>query len=112
MNSPKHHKKADDDARNCGRAETASRAARGETPGRLRLSQQTENPMSASDTKPGRLFNINDVCAHTSLGRTTIYRLIKKNRFPAGTMLTPNRRVWCERDIDQWARSHFDPAPH
>jgi len=33
------------------------------------------------------------------VGRTTLYRVEKKGRFPKSTYISPNRRVWFESDI-------------
>jgi predicted DNA-binding transcriptional regulator AlpA len=45
------------------------------------------------------------------VSRTTLYQLVKTGRFPKGTYISPNRRVWFEDEIAAWqeAVDEFDP---
>jgi prophage regulatory protein len=42
------------------------------------------------------------VVDHTSLSRTTIYRLISQGSFPAPIKLGPNSSGWLVSDINDW----------
>jgi predicted DNA-binding transcriptional regulator AlpA len=37
--------------------------------------------------------------------RMTLWRMIREHGFPAGLMITPNRRVWAEDEVDAWIAS-------
>lgn len=48
------------------------------------------------------LYKINTIFQITSLSRSTIYRLIKEGRFPAGIKISNRRVAWKKEDIDQY----------
>jgi predicted DNA-binding transcriptional regulator AlpA len=37
--------------------------------------------------------------------RMTLWRMIREHGFPEGIMITPNRRVWDEAEVDAWIAS-------
>ena len=53
---------------------------------------------------PGRLLKIRDVIAETSLGRRTIYRLMRAGDFPKSRKISPQRVAWSADEIDAWKR--------
>lgn len=63
--------------------------------------------------KPGprRMLNEVQVLAIVPVSRTTLFRLAKSGRFPKGTYISPNRRVWYEDEIVAWqtAVDEFNP---
>ena len=60
---------------------------------------------------PRRMLSENQVLEIVPVGRTTLYRMAKSGRFPKGTYISPNRRVWFEDEIIAWqnAVDEFDP---
>ncbi|HAF43524.1 MAG TPA: hypothetical protein DCK83_00905 [Gallionellaceae bacterium] len=40
-----------------------------------------------------------------TLSTSTIYRLIKKNLFPAPVRLSPGRVAWRESDVEKWEQN-------
>lgn len=71
---------------------------------------KTENEVSK---KPGprRMLNETQVLEIIPVSRTTLFRMGKAGRFPQGTYISPNRRVWFEDEIVAWqeAVNEFDP---
>lgn len=49
-----------------------------------------------------RLLRLPDVVEKTSLGKSTIYRLIHDGKFPKPIKPTGMTRAWRESDIDAW----------
>lgn len=47
-------------------------------------------------------ITIDQLVKKTSLGRSTIYRMISEGKFPKPFQLVPNRNAWIESDIDAW----------
>lgn len=78
----------------------------------------TTKPASAETddgepAKPGprRMLNEAQVLAIIPVSRTTLFRLTKSGRFPKGTYISPNRRVWFQDEIVGWqnAVDEFNP---
>jgi predicted DNA-binding transcriptional regulator AlpA len=57
------------------------------------------------------MLNEAQVLAIVPVSRTTLYRMERSGRFPKGTYISPNRRVWFEDEIIAWqeAVDEFDP---
>lgn len=51
------------------------------------------------------IFKIKHVCKITALSKATIYREIKKGKFPTPIQLTDRNVGWLETDIDDWVLS-------
>lgn len=49
-----------------------------------------------------RFLRERDVLEATSLGRSTLWRLVKEKRFPSPTQLTANRVGWRESELSSW----------
>ena len=60
---------------------------------------------------PRRMLNEAQVLGIIPVSRTTLFRMSKAGRFPQGTYISPNRRVWFEDEIIAWqnAVDEFDP---
>ena len=43
-----------------------------------------------------------EVMAHTTLSKTVIQRLMKRDDFPTPIQLSPNRVAWRRADIEGW----------
>jgi predicted DNA-binding transcriptional regulator AlpA len=45
------------------------------------------------------------------VSRTTLFRMIKNHRFPRGTYVSPNRRIWFADEVVSWqnAVDEFNP---
>ncbi len=57
---------------------------------------------SIRDNNPLQLVRIKDIVSITTLSRSTIYRLVQTNQFPAPIKLTPYTSAWRHCDIEQW----------
>jgi prophage regulatory protein len=51
------------------------------------------------------------VLAVVPVSRTTLYRMGRSGRFPKGTYISPNRRVWYEDEVIAWQRSVDERDP-
>jgi prophage regulatory protein len=65
----------------------------------------------ADKSGPRRMLSEKQVLEIIPVGRTTLYRMEKKGRFPKSTYISPNRRVWFEDEIIDWqnAVDEFNP---
>jgi len=63
-------------------------------------------------SRPRRMLNEKQVLEIVPVGRTTLFRMEKSDRFPKSTYISPNRRVWFEDEIVAWqnAVDEFDPS--
>lgn len=71
-----------------------------------------ETEVGAQDKSgPRRMLNEAQVLALIPVSRTTLFRLAKSGRFPKGTFISSNRRVWFEDEIIDWQErvDEFDP---
>lgn len=51
---------------------------------------------------PERFIKLPEVCRRVGLGKSMIYDMIKKERFPAPYKLSPFVSLWSEREIVAW----------
>ena len=58
------------------------------------MNQQTE--------APERLLSPPVVLDRTSLSRTTLWRLVRRNEFPPSVTLSPGRVAWPESQVNAW----------
>ena len=49
-----------------------------------------------------RVIKLKEVLAKTSLGKTTLYALLKQSQFPKPISLGQRAVGWIESDIDSW----------
>jgi prophage regulatory protein len=71
-----------------------------------------ETEEKASDKSgPRRMLNETQVLALIPVSRTTLHRMTKTGRFPKGTYVSANRRLWFADEIEAWqaAVDEFDP---
>ena len=52
-----------------------------------------------------RLLRISEVVSTTGLGRSTVYRLVKENKFPSPVRLSERSSAWREDQIKEWVDS-------
>jgi predicted DNA-binding transcriptional regulator AlpA len=60
---------------------------------------------------PRRMLSEKQVLEIVPVGRTTLHRMTKTGRFPRGTYVSANRRLWFADEIIAWqnAVDEFDP---
>jgi prophage regulatory protein len=58
--------------------------------------------MSAEAVPPDRLIKIDEVKRRVGLGKTMIYELIQKGKFPPPYKVSPFAARWSEREIVAW----------
>jgi predicted DNA-binding transcriptional regulator AlpA len=76
------------------------------------LEREAETEDRALDKlKPRVMLSEAQVLKIVPVSRTTLYRMEKAGRFPKGTYISPNRRVWFEDEIVAWqnAVDEFNP---
>jgi prophage regulatory protein len=49
-----------------------------------------------------KILRVRDVCAHTGLSRTTMYRLVRHGEFPQPIRLTVRTKGWLADEVDAW----------
>ncbi|MEG9487435.1 helix-turn-helix transcriptional regulator [Mannheimia indoligenes] len=54
------------------------------------------------EEKKERFLKLDDVIRRTSLRRSTIYALMKENKFPKNLSISAKSVVWIESEIDKW----------
>lgn len=52
--------------------------------------------------KPERFLKLDEVCRRVGLGKTMVYGLIRKGRFPEPYKISPYTARWSEREIVAW----------
>lgn len=52
--------------------------------------------------QPDRIVRLKTVLARTGMSRSTIYRKIKEDTFPAQIKISTNGAGWKESDINRW----------
>jgi prophage regulatory protein len=55
-----------------------------------------------NDPHSPRLISAHEVSHKTSLSRTTLWRLIQEDQFPAPVRLSANRVGWSEKAVEAW----------
>lgn len=53
-------------------------------------------------TNAFQLIRIREIVSITTLSRSTIYRLVQNQQFPAPIKLTPYTSAWRQQDIELW----------
>lgn len=59
-----------------------------------------------------RLERLPEVCARVGVKKSTIYRWISLNKFPAPSRIGDNSVAWDSRQIDRWIIEHLEGANH
>ena len=67
--------------------------------------------VGADKSGPRRMLNEAQVLALIPISRTTLHRMTKTGRFPRGTYVSANRRLWFADEIIAWqnAVDEFNP---
>jgi prophage regulatory protein len=63
-------------------------------------------------TGPRRMLCEKQILEIVPVGRTTLYRMEKAGRFPKGTYISPNRRVWFEDEVVAWQNAVDEHNPN
>lgn len=58
--------------------------------------------MESAQSRTTQVLKLADVMKRTSLGRSTIFRLVNKGNFPKPQRLSPGRTGWFESDVNGW----------
>lgn len=58
--------------------------------------------MTETWEKPERFIRLPEVCRRVGLGKSMIYDMIQKGRFPAPYKISPFASRWSEREIVAW----------
>lgn len=58
--------------------------------------------MTPDPDRPERLIKLDEVCRRVGLGKSMVYDLISKERFPAPYKISPFASRWSEREIFAW----------
>ena len=72
---------------------------------------QTTAPEPRS-IEPRRMLTEAQVLEIVPVGRTTLFEMIKKGRFPRGTYISPNRKIWFIDEITRWQSALSESNPH
>lgn len=75
----------------------------------MQQSDSQTTPATTSTAAPV-ILRMASVRRMTSLGRTTIYRLMSQKLFPSAIKLGPRAVGWRLTDIDQWLEDRPDSA--
>jgi predicted DNA-binding transcriptional regulator AlpA len=70
-----------------------------------------EDGTEATQCTPRRMLNEAQILQLIPVSRSTLFRMIKQHRFPRGTFISPNRRVWLADEVAAWqdAVDEHDP---
>ncbi len=61
--------------------------------------------MAVEQSKPMRLIGLKEVTARTTLSKTSIYELMKENRFPRQVKLGSRSVAWVESEVEDFVIS-------
>ncbi len=77
---------------------------------------ETTNNAPDNRPRPRRMLDEKRVLEIVPVGRSTLWRMERADRFPKGIYISPNRKIWFEDEIVAWQKAiaecdpHFDPA--
>jgi predicted DNA-binding transcriptional regulator AlpA len=69
--------------------------------GEIEPREPRPKPISKGEQRH-HLLDLPEVLEMVPFGKSTLLRMIKREEFPAGRFISPNRRVWYERDVTRW----------
>ena len=52
-----------------------------------------------------KLYNIIDVCEVTTLGKSTLLKLVYENKFPKPFKISGRRMAWYQKDVNEWIKN-------
>lgn len=59
-----------------------------------------------------RILKLKEVLAKTSLGKTTLYALLKESKFPKPINLGLRAVGWIEAEVETWIQEKVDARDH
>lgn len=66
--------------------------------------------MSEQLSSPPRLLPPPVVMDRTSLSRVTLWRMVRRNQFPAPVKISDNRIAWSEEAVNAWINARLTAA--
>jgi prophage regulatory protein len=66
------------------------------------MADHVDTDSARCTSAPRQMLNEGQVLDIVPVGRTTLYSMVKAGRFPKGTYISPNRRVWFADDVARW----------
>lgn len=54
--------------------------------------------------RPQPMLTEQEILRLIPIGRATLFRLMRENKFPRGTFVSKNRRLWLSSEIARWQR--------
>ena len=66
------------------------------------VSQTDFEDRAPHTSTPRKMLNLEQVLAIVPVSEVTLWRMERDGRFPRGTFISPNRRVWFEDEIAKW----------
>jgi predicted DNA-binding transcriptional regulator AlpA len=70
-----------------------------------------QSTAAPSSIEPRRMLTEGQVLDIVPVGRTTLYQMVKDGRFPRGTYISPNRRIWFADEVAGWQDALFAQNP-
>ena len=52
-----------------------------------------------------KLIMENAVLKRVPFGKTTLWDMVKRGKFPAPRRVTPHRKAWVDSEVDDWVKS-------
>jgi predicted DNA-binding transcriptional regulator AlpA len=71
----------------------------------------TQGPPTAYGGEPRRMLTEAELLALVPLGRSTLFRLMADGKFPRGTFVSANRRLWFADEILRWQNAVNERDP-
>ncbi len=66
-----------------------------------RVSAETEE-VAPEKAGPRRMLNEKQLLKIVPVGHATLWRLVKAGKFPKGSLISANRKIWFEDEILAW----------
>ena len=70
-------------------------------------------PVGSHDLdEPRQMIDEEQLLQLIPIGRATLYRMMREGKFPRGTFVSANRRLWFKSVIARWQREVDEYVPH
>ncbi|MBB4369112.1 putative DNA-binding transcriptional regulator AlpA [Bradyrhizobium sp. cir1] len=66
--------------------------------------EEIETADAPDKSEPQRMLNETELLRLIPIGRATLYRMMREGKFPRGTFVSANRRLWIASEIARWQR--------
>jgi prophage regulatory protein len=73
------------------------------------LHDEAKPPVVSQAAKP-RMLRLAEVLKRVGLGRSSVWRMVKENRFPAPRRLSTKAIGWLDDEIDDWLKARTSSA--